>query len=152
MLARASLALLFLANALTLGHLGLTSIGSVSTAPAAGQSSQRYLNPLGVALDPEGRRAFVALNGADAVAEVDLIGDMASMKRDPRAISNARCPTPGRRPVVHARSWPERASARDHEVRLRPRSAHLSAATPTYPAGITGTGMPGAAIAYKADA
>ena len=70
MLARASLALLFLANALTLGHLGLTSIGSnAAPQPAVAKPSPRYLNPLGVALDPEGRRAFVALNGADAVAE-----------------------------------------------------------------------------------
>ncbi len=63
-----------LALALTVATLGLTGVG-LARHPARADdpaARPRYLNPLGVALDPEGRHAFVALNGADAVAEVDL--------------------------------------------------------------------------------
>src|SRR5689334_392475 len=34
---------------------------------------KRYLNPLGLALSADGLRAYVALSGADACAEVDLV-------------------------------------------------------------------------------
>lgn len=92
MLARASLAVLFSVNALAVGHLGLTSVGSLSTVPnAAVQMTPRYLNPLGIALDPDGRRAYVALNGADAIAEVDLVAGYVLRRipcgKSPRAVA-----------------------------------------------------------------
>lgn len=36
------------------------------------KSERQYYNPLGVALSADGRRAYIALNGANAIAEVDL--------------------------------------------------------------------------------
>src|SRR4051812_5184604 len=36
------------------------------------RSDQPYFNPMGVAVSPDGRRAYVALSGVGAVGEVDL--------------------------------------------------------------------------------
>src|SRR3954469_12549617 len=55
-----------------------TSVASLIRAEPAGVrgwrsgSGPRYLNPMGVALSPDGRRAYVALNGVRMVAEVEL--------------------------------------------------------------------------------
>lgn len=56
-------------------HTGTALIlaGPTPNVASAGESARkRYLNPLGVALSADGRRAYVALSGIDRLAEVDL--------------------------------------------------------------------------------
>jgi mono/diheme cytochrome c family protein/DNA-binding beta-propeller fold protein YncE len=57
-------------------HTGAALIlaGPSPNAVSAGPSARkRYLNPIGVAVSADGRRAYVALSGVAAVGEVDLV-------------------------------------------------------------------------------
>jgi YVTN family beta-propeller protein len=68
MLARTAIAALLLSNVLAVADLVRNGREPLPPFPAR----PRYLNPLGVAVDPTGSCAFVALSGSNEVAVVDI--------------------------------------------------------------------------------